>query len=561
MQNEERRRQVVTRQFCFFTLHSAFLMTFLPIVQRELIEASRRRGTYRMRLGVAAAGLFIGGWIMLIPFLRTPAELGMTLFVALTVTASFYSLLIGIFRTADCLSEEKREGTLGLLFLTDLKGYDIVLGKLVATSLNAFYGLLALFPVMAIPLLVGGVTVAEFWRIVLVTVNNIFFSLAVGMFCSSICRDERKAMVLAFSIIFLLTAGFPFLAALFHDSPITRRLGWDVYCLIPSPGYAAFMAFEDTARMAGQHNHFMTSVILLHVLSWAALCASSLIVPRTWQEKTANLANARLNRIEFGAPHERRWRRRRGLEINPFYWLLTRNRMKTAWVWVVLACGAFIWALGLTFDPRNWKDEGAYVWTALIAHTLFKIWVVTEACRRFSADRQSGALELLLSTPLAVRSIVRGQTMALERQFAPPIGVVLIADVIFLANRRQDAFWVSFWIALMVIFVIDAVTLSWVGMWRGLNSRHPNRAAAVAILQIMVLPWLVFGLALTFLGISGSFRHSFWRDTGPEVLVLLGLGIFLALDAAFGLSARQRLLNEFRTVATTRFEARQMGGG
>jgi len=108
------------------------------------------------------------------------------------------------FRTADCLSEEKREGTLGLLFLTDLKGYDVVLGKLVASSLHAFYGVLAILPVMAIPLLVGGVTIDEFWRVVVVALNMLLFSLAVGMFASSISRDERRAMVLAFLILFFL---------------------------------------------------------------------------------------------------------------------------------------------------------------------------------------------------------------------------------------------------------------------------------------------------------------------------------------------------------------------
>ena len=58
----------------------------------------------------------------------------MGLFCILTGSAVFYCLLSGVWFTADCLSEEKREGTLGLLFLTDLKGYDVVLGKLVATS-------------------------------------------------------------------------------------------------------------------------------------------------------------------------------------------------------------------------------------------------------------------------------------------------------------------------------------------------------------------------------------------------------------------------------------------
>src|SRR5690348_13115289 len=106
-------------------------MTFLPIVERELIEASRRRGTYWIRLAAAAVGLLIGGWVMLMTHNQPPAQLGIALFVALSIAAFVYCLSVGIFRTADCLSEEKREGTLGLLFLTDLKGYDIVLGKLV----------------------------------------------------------------------------------------------------------------------------------------------------------------------------------------------------------------------------------------------------------------------------------------------------------------------------------------------------------------------------------------------------------------------------------------------
>ena len=72
-----------------------------------------------------------------------------------------YCLLSGVWFTADCLSEEKREGTLGLLFLTDLKGYDVVLGKLVATSLNGLYAVLAAVPILALPLLMGGVAPGE----------------------------------------------------------------------------------------------------------------------------------------------------------------------------------------------------------------------------------------------------------------------------------------------------------------------------------------------------------------------------------------------------------------
>src|ERR1041384_3218600 len=152
-------------------------MTFLPIVARELRVASRRNATYWTRFSAAMLALTVGGFAWGILFHKTPGETGFWIFVWLSVIAFVHSMFAGSFSTADCVSEEKREGTLGLLFLTDLKSYDIVLGKLAATSLNAIYGLLAIFPVMGVPLLLGGVAPAEFWRVVVVCVNNLFFSL------------------------------------------------------------------------------------------------------------------------------------------------------------------------------------------------------------------------------------------------------------------------------------------------------------------------------------------------------------------------------------------------
>jgi len=81
----------------------------------------------------------------------------------LTLAATIVS---GLFLTADCLSEEKREGTLGFLFLTDLRGYDVVFGKLVATSLRGFYAMLAALPVMGVTLVLGGITGEQFWKTV-----------------------------------------------------------------------------------------------------------------------------------------------------------------------------------------------------------------------------------------------------------------------------------------------------------------------------------------------------------------------------------------------------------
>src|ERR1700678_3297697 len=151
-------------------------MTFLPIVERELRIAARLTATYRNRAIAAGVVMFVA-LVMLVfgMFASSPSRGGAMIFKTLSFLAMLFCLLEGVRKTADCLSEEKREGTLGLLFLTDLKGYDVVGGKLVATSLNAFYGLMAIVPLLAIPLLMGGITNGEFWRTALVLVNTFFF--------------------------------------------------------------------------------------------------------------------------------------------------------------------------------------------------------------------------------------------------------------------------------------------------------------------------------------------------------------------------------------------------
>src|SRR5437867_1041491 len=168
-------------------------MTFLPIVERELRVASRRRATYWLRSVAALTVILVGVWFFLVsPYEAQPHEMAKALFGILTGSSILFSLLSGVRSTADCLSEEKRDGTLGLLFLTDLKGYDVVFGKLVATSLNASYCIIAVLPMVAIPLLMGGVTLGEFGRMALVAVNSLFLSLAVGMYISAMSRSARK---------------------------------------------------------------------------------------------------------------------------------------------------------------------------------------------------------------------------------------------------------------------------------------------------------------------------------------------------------------------------------
>src|SRR5262245_27888254 len=124
-------------------------MTLFPVVERELRVASRRGWTYWGRTMAAGVGIAIGAWFFVLERRGAPMAFGRALFDCIAFFAFVYALLTGITYSSDSVSVEKREGTLGLLFLTDLRGHDVVLGKLAASSLNVFFRLLAVLPVLA----------------------------------------------------------------------------------------------------------------------------------------------------------------------------------------------------------------------------------------------------------------------------------------------------------------------------------------------------------------------------------------------------------------------------
>jgi len=90
-------------------------VTFLPVLERELRVAARKRMTIWNRFAIAL--LAIGLWVVILEANRTlsTAQVSRQLFVAISVIGLIFTLFAGIFLTSDCLSIERREGTLGLL--------------------------------------------------------------------------------------------------------------------------------------------------------------------------------------------------------------------------------------------------------------------------------------------------------------------------------------------------------------------------------------------------------------------------------------------------------------
>src|SRR5262245_51759058 len=213
----------------------------LPVVERELRVAARRPATHWARFAGAAMAMLIVLFLLLNDLnSRGPHSIGKNLFLVLSVLTLVFCALAGVFLSAGCLCTEKRDGTLGLLFLTDLKGWDIVLGKLTATSMVSVYAVLAVIPMLGVPLLLGGVTAGEFGRMTLVLLVTLLRSLATGMLASALCWETRTAMLLTLGVQVALSGGL-FLVMWLVWAAARSRV---VEIMLPSPLMAFLMALD-----------------------------------------------------------------------------------------------------------------------------------------------------------------------------------------------------------------------------------------------------------------------------------------------------------------------------
>jgi ABC-type transport system involved in cytochrome c biogenesis permease component len=529
-------------------------MIFLPVVERELRVTARRPYTYRTRFFAGLLALGSCAWVWSMASESQPAHgRGQLLFRFLSGVAFVYCYLAGAAVTADSVSEEKREGTLGLLFLTDLKGYDVVLGKLAATSLNALYRLFSIFPLLAIPLLLGALTLAEVGRMALVLTNTLFFSLSAGMLASALSVQERRSRFGALILILVMTAG----PALFGLMLARRNVPYNMSWLLSSAVYPAVLALD--APYKANSIHYWSANAVTHLMGWGFLVLASSFARRTWQDRPA---------VSGRAAWETRWRdwryssgtararlRRRLLDINPVLWLGARNRLKPVYVLATIAGVGVVWLCLQQKFGGSMLDTTVYFFMAYCVHTILKLWLASESCRPLAEDRRSGALEIVLSTPLSVAEITDGQALALRRQFAWPVGLVLLADLAMLAAglREGDLFeWMLLCLGIMAMLIADLYALAWLGMWLGLTARKASRATAGNVGRVLMLPWLVF-----ILGLSGLSWFSAADNPTEWAWAASGFALSLIDDAFWYGWAKINLQQRFRLVAPQRFQGQE----
>lgn len=547
-------------------------MRFFPIIHRELLIAGRRGSTYLGRLIAVGAMSAILLWVMFVSAGSVPARLGQTLFLTIAAITYFLCALTGVKLTSDSLSYERREGTLGLLFLTNLRGIEIILGKLAAGGVQAVLTLTATFPLFAVPFLFGGITGSDFLWFITSALNVLFLSLSLGLFASALCKDDRVALgvglVLIAGVVFV-----PLIGALVYGQLVGGASGSGAEVIAGfSPATAPFLLlFERVGGVRGAATGItdliMTSMWTTLITSLIAVALAAIRLAGSWRSsesvsrttKPTSTDPATESYVNKALIFNQALSRAPVLDRNPYLWLAGRNRAGRFAPWAVLGAGVLLWIGGLAVWGGDWLNEATFIGTAFLAHLALKLMIAGVACWQFNEDRSSGAMELILSTPLTVGDILRGQRNALFRMFAGPVACILLLDLVFLFSHLNKAYGshgtvVLVWLSGMAVLVADVVALRSMGMWLGLRMRRTNVAVTRAVVCVLSIPWAVMIVTLSLIALL---PFSLFPRMEGEMLIIYWLLLSIGNALLWRGWAERNLSKHFRGEATGRFEAKR----
>jgi ABC-type transport system involved in multi-copper enzyme maturation permease subunit len=468
----------------------------LPVLNRELRVAARRRGTYWQRthvggfIGLAAATFLI--------FAHPGAgRSGELMFAVLSWSVFLLALLEGLRVTADSLAEERRNGTLGLLFLTPLRARDIVFAKLTAGGVRSTSALVATLPIFGLCLLAGGITPGHWARACFAAFLTLAVGLSVGIAVSAFVESSLAALAGGVILLFALF-GWPFVVAVF---------GAELEKLIWLSGPLGMLLAAEWKTANDFENYWISLAysgaltVLFYFLSQAVLRRSVTRAPKhgtTWWQVLLRPSGGR----------SEVWGGTSGRD-DPAVWLAERTMPGRKALWALISIGGGLCLLAGIFGQTF--SVIAVITAQLAAGFLLKLWTAALAPQSLGSARRSGALELILCTPISADRVVRGQVDALVGYMFSPalftaVGFPLALTVGGMIGQNQSALegavpllpFGMFW---FMTFILDMHALIYVGLWLGLSEAKAETAVAKTAFRVLLLPLAT--LIIPIAGLAG----------------------------------------------------------
>jgi ABC-type Na+ efflux pump permease subunit len=384
------------------------------IFDREWLTVPRRPRHYVVRsvylgllwvLGLTAWQVFVG-WDRSAT-LGDTARFGSVLFYVLTFWVQLPVLIFfAALSSASAISREKDRRTFVLLLMTDLRDHEIVLGKLFGSLFQIFFLLAGMTPVLALLLLLGGVSPEQVAQALLIMTAT---ALAAGSLGGLVALWREKTFpALALTVLFLVLylclvqglAQLPFLESwqkwmdpfLALNSVLEPPLHAEE--VAPAYGFTGVMVFLSV---------LLNAWAILRLRVWNP--SGEPIMQRERLEEQEETDRAKAHAAP--GPVRRVW-------ANPILWREMRTRAYGRWPFLVKAAYYLVfglicyWALA----PLWTSGDRIHYFAArgLVPLGILSLLLVSaQAATAITSERDTGALDLLLVTDLTPKEFIFGK--------------------------------------------------------------------------------------------------------------------------------------------------------
>jgi hypothetical protein len=528
-----------------------------PFIVRELRLGLRNRGIYKSRLAAAAIAAGFAAFFLLVGLMGSRAW-GRSLHHWLFFLGLFYGVLRPAQFCVSLFTDERRVENLELLAITGMGPVDLFLGKMCGGLVVASIDLLAIVPVLAFPFLSGGISLQLYLATIVALPIFLLFSVAAAILASVICQTEAGANILAFALVAAVSLGTPL--PYWIGSTLTGAPPFSQTWLSASPGFTGTLIFRQFTT--GNAAQFWPAAAMTLVWALLFVLVAQYALKRKWQKLAKSDARGRnriWRRLVFGSERLRVCLRQLVLERNPFQWLAQRDRRPVLMAWTGIGVICFLWLTGWSVWPKYWPSTVNFFITAILMVMLADAFQRRAAAHCLGESRQTGSIELLLTTPLSPEQVLEGQLAALKAQFRPlrwcMFAIFLLMILSGFLTRTWDAPSTASYLGIWSIFLLwcmrtdrrTAPTAMWIALNTGSSSYAVYRSRGTPWQWL----WLFFNL-----GQLRSFARSMARfPTGSdgEVIVVALILMVALLFFAFGWKRPEKIctnfVKEFRWIA------------
>lgn len=537
-----------------------------PIFAKEVFVAGRKSGPFLQRMIYTLVLLVIGTLIYMgmmssgrgggtgLSQLSLLEAIAPALTIGTVAVQGVFMLLVPPILTSAQLCDERRKGTLSALLTTPLTSMQIVLGKLFACLVQVIVLALVSLPVLLAVRVFGGVSTEAILGFESMLLAFAISGCSIGLACSVNAKTPLRAASMAFGWIVLLNGllslgvimiavarqfgGFPvtefaiagscstpiavimLMTQLMNEGPpmlvmpvVWANVGWNlflavVFVLLAVARFRKAMLKEATGE----------AVSAIAVALPIPSNTPTPPVPPVTPDPVLSAAATNVPMLPPVVPHiptmssHPHSRASREVGDQPVLWREMRQpifRSKKSSIAAAIVGVAIVIFLHFMVVVKNGDAEShAVLATIAVCATGFIYFILASigTTDAITGERESRALDVLLTTPMARIEILAGKYWGVVRRYTL-VPLICAAYVFVVALLTPDVRSVPIAVELLLAMFSGVVLLAASGIFFSTISRSTTRAAVhnlAFMIGIWVVPFVLLAMADAFLGIHDS---------------------------------------------------------